>query len=45
MAKSLGDPFDGNKLQDPEWKWKNKRIEGKEPEKLDVGKLREIGFT
>ena len=45
MAKSLGDPFDGNKLQNPEWKWKNKRIEGEEPEKLDVGKLRKIGFT
>ena len=28
MAKSLGDPFDGDKLQNPEWKWKSKRVEG-----------------
>ena len=32
MAKSLGDPFDGDKLQNPEWKWKSKRVEGEKPE-------------
>ena len=40
MAKSLGDPFDGDKLQNPEWKWKSKRVEGEEPEKWDVGKTK-----
>ena len=42
MAKSLGDPFDGNKLQNPEWKWKDRnKDEGTEPEKWDVGKTKE----
>ncbi len=41
MSKSLGDPFDGNKLQNPDWKWKNSRVEGEEPEKWDVGKTKE----
>ncbi len=34
-ADSFGDPFDGNKLQNPNWKWQN------EPPKWDVGKTRE----
>lgn len=36
-AKSFGDPFEGGKLKNPNWKWQN------EPEKWDVGKTRE-GF-
>lgn len=31
-ADSFGDPFDGNKLQNPNWKWQN------EPPNWDVGK-------
>lgn len=31
FCASLGDPFDGNKLQNPNWKWAN------EPAKWDVG--------
>lgn len=31
-ANSFGDPFDGNKLQNPNWEWQN------EPPKWDVGK-------
>lgn len=31
-ADSFGDPFDGNNLQNPNWKWQN------EPPKWDVGK-------
>jgi hypothetical protein len=31
LADSLGDPFDGNSLQNPDWQWQN------EPAKWDVG--------
>ena len=34
-AKSFGDPFDGAKLQNPDWEWRN------EPPNWDVGKTRE----
>ena len=36
-AKSFGDPFEGGKLQNPNWEWQN------EPEKWDVGETRK-GF-
>ena len=36
-ADSFGDPFEGGKLQNPNWKWRN------QPEKWDVGETRK-GF-
>ncbi len=37
---SLGDPFDGNALKNPNWKWKASTEEGVEPEKWDLGKTK-----
>ena len=39
-ADSLGDPFDGNALKNPNWKWKTSREEGVEPEEWDIGKTK-----
>ena len=39
-ATSLADPFDGNALQNRNWKWKTSDKEGVEPKKWDVGKTR-----
>ena len=38
-AESLGDPFEGNALKNPNWKWSN------EPKKWDLGKTREGWLT
>ncbi len=40
-AKSLGDPFDGNSLQNNNWKWKASNVEGAEPNEWDVGNTKE----
>ena len=39
-APSLGDPFDGNALKNPNWKWKTADEEGIEPKKWDMGKTK-----
>ena len=39
-ADSLGDPFDGNALQNPNWKWKTSDEEGVEPKAWDMGKTK-----
>ena len=39
-APSLGDPFDGNALKNPNWKWKTADEEGIEPKKWDIGKTK-----
>ena len=39
-ADSLGDPFDGNALKNPNWKWKTSREAGVEPEEWDLGKTK-----
>ena len=38
-AESLGDPFEGNALKNPNWKWSN------EPKKWDLGKTRDGWLT
>jgi len=38
-ADSLGDPFDGNKLSNPNWEWSN------EPKKWDIGKTKDGWLT
>ena len=37
---SLGDPFDGNALKNPNWKWKTSDEEGVEPKAWDMGKTK-----
>ncbi len=39
-ADSLGDPFDGNALKNPNWKWKTSDEEGVEPKEWDMGKTK-----
>lgn len=39
-ADSLGDPFDGNVLKNPNWKWKTSDEEGVEPKEWDMGKTK-----
>ena len=39
-ADSLGDPFDGNALKNPNWKWKTSKEEGVEPKEWDMGKTK-----
>lgn len=39
-AESLGDPFDGNALKNPNWKWKTSDAEGVEPKTWDLGKTK-----
>lgn len=39
-ADSLGDPFDGNTLKNPNWKWKTSNEEGVEPKTWDMGKAK-----
>ncbi len=39
-ADSLGDPFDGNALKNPNWKWKTADEEGIEPKEWDMGKTK-----
>ena len=39
-ADSLGDPFDGNALKNPNWKWKTSDEEGVEPKAWDMGKTK-----
>jgi hypothetical protein len=38
-ADSLGDPFDGNSLRNPNWEWSN------EPKKWDIGKTKDGWLT
>ena len=38
-ADSLGDPFDGNEFQNPNWLWSN------EPEKWDISKTKDGWLT
>lgn len=40
-ADSIGDPFDGNSLQNKNWKWKASGEEGVEPNEWDVGNTKE----
>jgi len=39
-ADSLWDPFDGNALKNPNWKWKTSDEEGVEPKEWDMGKTK-----
>ena len=39
-ADSLGDPFDGNALKNPNWKWKTSDVEDVEPKAWDMGKTK-----
>ena len=39
-APSLGDPFDGNALKNPNWNWKASDEEGVEPKKWDMSKTK-----
>ena len=36
----LGDPFDGNALKNPNWKWKTSDEAGIEPKDWDMGKTK-----
>ena len=39
-AESLGDPFDGNALKNPNWKWKTSDVEDVEPKEWDLSKTK-----